>query len=104
MTDREKLSDTFRVRIPPSTKRRVARLCRVTGASESDVVRYPLEAYWPETEQHFLAQAGRFAAVPARLVRRIAEAQRMGIDVDALLTTALAEQAPAEVTPFPPAA
>lgn len=89
MSEREKFSDSLSTRVPPALKARVARLCRKVKVTESDVVRYPLEQYWPETEAHFLSRAGRRARVSPALAKQIAEAEQLGVDVPALLTAAV---------------
>lgn len=102
MSEREKLTELVRARLSPTLKTRVAELVRETGASESDIVRYPLEAYWPETRQHFLAQAGRAEAVEPHLMRKIGEAARLGINVEHVIASAIARAVcSARPDPFP---
>jgi hypothetical protein len=88
MSTPEKLTASFRFRVGPSFQKKVDRLSRQSRWDNSDIIRTGLEHYWPEIEALVLFKAGR-SPVDSDTLRTVAEAQRLGINVEAELTAIL---------------
>lgn len=89
MVAKPKLTETIRFRATAAQAERLEKLSARARWEPSALLREAIDAFWPEIEAHILSQSGRQVTISPALARKIREAQNLGVDLEALILSAL---------------